>query len=218
MTENHCVPENRARETRSWGDEVGRRAPNYLTLLRFLLVPFFVAVLIDPTPSTNLWAPALFVVAAVTDWLDGYLARIFQAESILGKLLDPPADKVLVMSALVMMAGEPGGARVPPWMVVVLLSREMVVTGLRSLAAVKRVVVPASEASKHKTAWTMIAIVFLLIDRPYELFGIVVDFHLSGIVFLWIALALSVYSGFLYAHALRALFSDTELNSPSITE
>lgn len=207
-----------AKTSRSWGDEVGRRAPNFLTLLRFLLVPVFVLILIDPTPSSNLWATLLFILAALTDWLDGYLARLFQAESILGKLLDPLADKVLVMSALVMMAGEPGGSRVPPWMVVVLLSREMIVTGLRSLAAVKRVVVPASEPAKHKTAWTMIAIVFLLVDRPYEIFGTVVDFHLSGLVFLWIALILAVYSGFLYAHALRALFSDTELHSSHITE
>ncbi len=195
-----------AQDQSTWTDEVGKRAPNALTVLRFLIVPVFVLLLIEPTPAKDLWASVIFIFAALTDWLDGYLARLFQAESILGKLLDPLADKVLVAAALVMMAGDPFGARVPPWIVVVLLSREMIVTGLRSLAAVKGLVVPAMEPAKHKTAWTMIAIVFLLIDRPYEILGVLVNFHIAGMVFLAIALVLSVYSGLLYAKQLRNLF------------
>jgi CDP-diacylglycerol--glycerol-3-phosphate 3-phosphatidyltransferase len=190
----------------TWTNSVGRRAPNILTLCRFAAVPFFVLLLVNPTPARNLWAVGVFVFAALTDWLDGYLARAYQAESILGKLLDPLADKVLVMAALVMLAGDPNGARVPPWMVVVLLSREMIVTGLRSLAALKGVVVQASDPAKHKTAWTMVAIVFLLVDRPAKVVGVPVDFHFSGICFLVIALVLSVYSGLLYAFSLRKMF------------
>ena len=113
-----------------------------------------------PRPQSNLWATAIFIIASLTDWLDGYIARLYQAETILGTLLDPLADKVLVMAALVMLAAAPSGPRVAAWMVVVLLAREFLVTGLRSLAAVKGTVVPASRWAKHKTAWTLIAIIF----------------------------------------------------------
>lgn len=91
-------------------------------------------------------------------------------------------------------------------MVVVLLGRELLVTGLRSLAAVQGTVVPASYWAKHKTAWTMIAIFFLLIDEPYEIWGVLVNFHLSGMIFLWLALFLSVWTGADYAVKLRKMF------------
>lgn len=189
-----------------WSDEVGKRAPNILTGLRFLLVPVFVILLIDPTPPASLWATIIFIFAALTDWLDGYLARLYHAESILGTVLDPLADKILVMAALVMLTAVPEDQRVPAWMVVVLLSREMIITGLRSLAAIQSIVVPASELAKHKTAWTFIAIVSLLIGDTYEIFGHVIDFHLAGMVFLWIALVLAIVSGFEYGVRLRKIF------------
>ena len=189
-----------------WRNTIGKRAPNFLTLLRFLAVPFFVFLMIDPTPQSSLWATGIFLFAAVTDWLDGYLARLFHAESILGKLLDPLADKILVMAALVMLAALPSGERIPAWIVVVLLAREMVITGLRSVAAIKGVVMQASESAKHKTAWTFIAIFSLLIGEPYDFFGMLVDFHAAGMVFLWIALFLSVWSALSYAVNLRAIF------------
>ena len=189
-----------------WVDEIGRRAPNILTWLRILAVPVFVILLIDPTPQSNLWATVIFIVASVTDWLDGYLARIYKAESILGTLLDPLADKILVTAALVMLAAIPSGARVPAWMVVVLLSRELVVTGLRSLSALQGAMVPSSRWAKHKTSWTLLAIACLLIDEPYQVFGSLVDFHASGMVFLWIALFYSVATGADYCISLRKLF------------
>ncbi len=190
----------------NWSDEVGKRAPNILTLFRILCVPVFVFLLIDPTPTGSLWATAIFVVASVTDWLDGFLARIYKAESILGTLLDPLADKILVTAALVMLAAVPMEPRVPAWIVVVLLAREMVVSGLRSMAAIKGIVVSASRFAKHKTAWTMLAIVFLLVDHPYEIFGLLVNFHFCGMVFLWVALLFSVGTGLSYAIRLRSLF------------
>ncbi|MCC6220919.1 MAG: CDP-diacylglycerol--glycerol-3-phosphate 3-phosphatidyltransferase, partial [Deltaproteobacteria bacterium] len=170
-----------------WTREVGRRAPNLITVLRLLAVPVFVILLVDPTPQSSIWATVIFIFASITDWLDGYLARLFHAESILGTLLDPLADKILVMAALIMLSSIKTEPFVPAWMVVLLLSREMVVTGLRSIASIKGTVVAASRWAKHKTAWTMVAIVFLLIREPYEVFGILVDFHFSGMVFLWIA-------------------------------
>ncbi len=200
-----------------WSDEVGKRAPNILTGLRFLAVPVFVFLLVDPSPGRDLWACALFLAATFTDWLDGYLARIYQAESILGKMLDPLADKILVTAALVMLAADPSGARVPAWMVVVLLSREFIVTGLRSIASLKGVIVEASRWAKHKTAWTFLAIVCLLVNAPYNIFGMLIDFQRAGYVFLWIAVIFSVGTGAHYAVTLRRMFwePDAEPQTPA---
>lgn len=177
--------------------------PNLITALRFLLVPVFVILMLKPTPDRMTWSAIIFLFASVTDWLDGYLARIYEAESILGKLLDPLADKVLVLAALVMLAVHPDGARVPAWMVIVLLSREFLVMGLRSLAAVKGTVVAASYWAKHKTAWTLVALICLLVDKTYTLVGLDINFHLVGTIAIWGALFLSLWSGWQYAHRLR---------------
>lgn len=163
-------------------------------------------LLIEPSPQMGVWAMAIFVIASFTDWLDGYIARLYDAQSILGTLLDPLADKILVMSALVMLCAVPTQPRVPAWIVVALLAREFMVTGLRSLAAIQGVVVPASELAKHKTAWTFIAIICLLIKEPYEIYDTLIDFHLSGMIFLWIALFFSLVSGGQYAVNLRKVF------------
>lgn len=187
--------------------EMGKKLPNLLTLLRILAVPLFVFLLIDPSPSTRLWATSIFVFASVTDWLDGYLARLYQAESILGTMLDPLADKILVMAALVMLAAIPdaiqGHPKVPAWIVVCLLAREFVVTGLRSLAAVQGVVVPASKLAKYKTASTMLAIFCLLLDEVYPVFGLEINFYQVGTISLWISLLLSLWSGVEYGRLLR---------------
>lgn len=190
----------------NWSDDVGRRVPNILTFLRILAVPVFVILLIDPTPQANLWATGIFVVASITDWLDGYIARIYKAESILGTLLDPLADKVLVMAALVMLAAGTEEPRVPAWIVVCILGREFLVSGLRSLAAVKGAVTPASRWAKHKTAWTMLSIAFLLVREPYVVFGHLINFHLAGMVFLYLALFFTVWTGADYAIKLRKNF------------
>ena len=185
-----------------------KRLPNVLSILRILVVPLFVMLLVSPTPQSRLWACAIFIVASITDWLDGVIARMYKAESILGTLLDPLADKVLVMAALVMLAASPHEPRLPAWIVVVLLSREFLVTGLRSLAAIKGIVVPASVLAKHKTAWTLLAIIFLLVDEPYFVFGVLVHFHSAGMCFIWVALLLSVVTGIDYAIRLREVFEE----------
>ncbi|MFN8389479.1 MAG: CDP-diacylglycerol--glycerol-3-phosphate 3-phosphatidyltransferase [Bdellovibrionota bacterium] len=198
--------EKTAEPSSHWSDEVGKRAPNILTFLRLLAVPIFVWLLIRPTPQTSLWATAIFIIASLTDWLDGYIARIYKAESVIGTLLDPVADKILVMAALVMLAASQPEPRIPAWIVVCLLAREFLVSGLRSLAAVRGTVVAASRFAKHKTAWTMLAVVFLLVDGSYHIFGALVDFHFYGMVFLWIALFFSVFTGLDYAVKLRKMF------------
>lgn len=185
---------------------MGRRVPNILTFVRILLVPVFVWLMSDATPTRTTYAAVVFLIASVTDWMDGYIARLFKAESIIGVLLDPIADKVLVTAALVMLAASTGDSRIPAWIVVFLLAREFLVSGLRSLAGLKGVVVPASLAAKYKTAFTLLAIMFLLLpfsilvgETPYPC-------HYLGMIALYVALALSLYSGFDYAVKLRKLF------------
>jgi CDP-diacylglycerol--glycerol-3-phosphate 3-phosphatidyltransferase len=152
-----------------------------------------------------LCSAAVFLLASVTDWLDGYIARAYDAESILGKLLDPLADKILVMSALVMLAAHPMGPKVPTWVVVILLAREFLVMGLRSLAAVKGSVVAASYWAKQKTGWTLAGITCLLIDRSYAFLGLELNFHFIGTLLIFLALILSVVSGTQYALRFKRL-------------
>jgi CDP-diacylglycerol---glycerol-3-phosphate 3-phosphatidyltransferase len=187
-------------------EDMGKKLPNLLTLLRIIAVPIFVLLLVSPSPSSRLTATIIFVIASITDWLDGYIARLYKAESILGTLLDPLADKVLVMSALVMLSAVPSEPRVPAWMVVALLARELLVTGLRSLAAVKGIVVAASNSAKWKTAVTLLAIFFLLVAEPYSVLGVEWNFFRIGMFFLWISLILSLSSGMDYAIKLKNLF------------
>jgi len=164
-------------------------------------------MLVEPTPQSSIWAALIFILASLTDWLDGYLARLYHAESILGTLLDPLADKILVMAALVMLSASPIEPRVPAWLVVLLLAREILVSGLRSLAAIQgRTVVSASASAKHKTFWMMLALIFLLVRGPYELLAVKIDFFQIGMLLLWLSLVLSLYSGIEYAVRLRKLF------------
>lgn len=184
--------------------------PNALTMMRVLVVPVFVVLLVRPSPKDNLLACAIFIVAALTDWLDGYLARKLKAESVFGALFDPLADKLLVMAALIMLAADPQGSRVPAWMVVALLGRDFIISSLRALAASRGIVVAASRLAKHKTAWTMLAITFLLVGAPYEVFSVYINFQSIGLFILWIALCFSIYSGVEYFFNLRGLFSKVE--------
>src|SRR5262245_55607250 len=122
--------------------------PNILTFLRLALIPLFVVLMIDPNPELTHAATLVFIIAAFTDYLDGVLARKFSAVSEFGKLADPLADKILVMAALVMLVAQRsdvyGEPWVPGWMVVLILAREIWVTGLRAVAASRGVIVAAS--------------------------------------------------------------------------
>ena len=171
------------------------------------MVPFFVFLLIRPTNDDMLWAALVFLIASITDWLDGFIARLYEAESILGKLLDPLADKILVMAALVMLSAfvKPDGSNyISAWLVVILLGREFLVTGLRSVAAVKGTVVAASNLAKYKTALTMVSIILLLL-APQEYLNI--NLYNIGIYLLWLATAVSIISGMQYAVSLRRFLS-----------
>lgn len=162
-----------------------------LTFFRIALIPVLVLLLISPSELTSFISVLVFSVASITDWLDGYLARKMNIVTNLGKFLDPIADKLLVAAALVMLVGL---GRVPSWMVVVIIGREIAVTGLRSIASSEGIIIAASDLGKGKMIFQISALIGLLLH--YQYFGL--DFHAVGIFLLWIALALTTWSGFDY--------------------
>src|SRR5512142_268240 len=174
--------------------------PNLLTMGRIAVIPLVILLLDRGKPSDCLWAAIVYSVAAFTDLLDGYLARKLQVVSVLGKFLDPLADKLLVMAALVWMV--PMG-RIPEWAVVLLLGREISITGLRSIASSEGVVIAAGEGGKSKTALQMIGIIALIVGYPYHLslgpldLG-VVDLIVVGRTLVYISLVFSIVSAFQY--------------------
>ncbi|MBW2733531.1 MAG: CDP-diacylglycerol--glycerol-3-phosphate 3-phosphatidyltransferase [Deltaproteobacteria bacterium] len=180
--------------------------PNILTMLRVALIPA-VLVFIDNESALRCFiACLLYGVSAFTDFLDGYLARRSQQVTLLGKFLDPLADKILVMATLVWMV--PMG-RIDAWVVVLLLAREFAVTGLRSIASSQGLVISARQWGKDKTALQMVGILCLIVHFRYPVFGTdyYADFHQVGIYTIYISLVLSVFSAVeylqLFANALR---------------
>ena len=170
--------------------------PNSLTLFRIGLVPVLVVLLMDPDPGPRVLAGLCFLVACVTDFFDGWLARRHGITTTLGQLLDPLADKLIVAAAVIMLAAMPPEPRVPAWMAVVIVLRELAVTGLRGIASHGGVLMPAEELGKYKTIFQMFAIEALLVHYAYPLPGttLVIDFHAGGMLFLWVALVLAVWS------------------------
>jgi CDP-diacylglycerol---glycerol-3-phosphate 3-phosphatidyltransferase len=147
-------------------------------------------------------AAAVFFAATITDFLDGYIARNYGSGTNLGKFLDPLADKLIVMAALVMLAGMPRSPRVPAWIVVVLVARELVITGLRAIAAAEGKIIAADELGKYKMALQCIALQGLLIHYTY----FHIEFFAAGLFILWIAMVVSVWSAVDYIVKARDVF------------
>ncbi len=164
---------------------------NYLTVARVALIPLLVTTLFFKGQVAAFIAALIFITASITDWLDGYMARKYKTVSSFGKFLDPLADKLLVMSAMIMLIPL---ERIPAWMVVVILGREMAITGLRGIASEQGIVIAASGLGKYKTGFQIAALIGLLLH--YEYYGI--DFHRLGMVLLWIALIFTLWSGYDY--------------------
>lgn len=162
-------------------------APNMLTLIRIILTPLMVFLLFQKEPFWDWMAGIVFIVAAITDFFDGYLARSQQNITIYGKLLDPLADKFLVVSALIMLQEL---HRIHPVFVILLVCRELAITGLRALASAEGLIIAASPSAKWKTASQMVAIPLLIIYQ--KVLGIPLD--VLGIVLLYFSLALSLWS------------------------
>lgn len=177
--------------------------PNRLTLSRIMMIPIFILLLSLPLdwgtwdigaadlPIAHFIAALIFIIAAGTDWIDGYYARKFNLVTNLGKFMDPLADKLLVSAALILLI-EMGLA--PAWVVIIIISREFAVTGLRLVAAGEGIVLAAGKMGKLKTATQMIAIAVLLLHNfPFAY----IDFPF-GIIMLYIALFFTVVSGIDY--------------------
>lgn len=168
--------------------------PNTLSLIRVFLAPLvllFLSLRIDKPIASFLpevsWgdaiAAAVFIIASLTDAFDGYIARRYKLVTTLGKFIDPLADKVLVIAAMLALI-ELG--RLPAWIVMVIITREFIVTGLRLVAAAEGVVIAASKGGKLKTVCQIIALIMLILKIP------------GGMILMWLAMILTVWSGMDY--------------------
>ena len=172
--------------------------PNKLTTFRVILIPFFVFFLLTDFVAGSKWiATVLFCAASITDFLDGHIARKYNLVTNFGKFMDPLADKLLVCSALICLIALD---RIPAWIVIVIISREFIISGFRLIAAENGVVIAANYWGKFKTVSQMIMIILLLID----LGGV---FDILEQIFIWLSLALTVISLITYIWQNRSVLS-----------
>jgi CDP-diacylglycerol--glycerol-3-phosphate 3-phosphatidyltransferase len=175
--------------------------PNKLTLFRIATVPIIVILLLFPTEVCTFIAALLFSAAAITDYLDGFIARKRGLVSTLGKVMDPIADKLLVSSAFIMLTSL---GWIPAWVVCIIIGRELAVTGLRNIIAEKGEDISASNLGKYKTGFQIAAIIPLMIHYPT--WGL--NVQAIGTPFLWGALAFTIWSGADYFVRSRTLFQN----------
>jgi CDP-diacylglycerol--glycerol-3-phosphate 3-phosphatidyltransferase len=167
--------------------------PNLLSISRIVAVPIFIILMLEPSPVRALLAGIVFSLASATDWLDGHLARKWGQVTKIGKLLDPIADKILIMSALVILV-EIRSDVVPAWIAIVIIGREFAVTGLRAIASSENIIIPAETVGKYKVGAQITAVLALLLD-----------YYLTnewlrdlGSLAIWIAMILALYSAIHY--------------------
>jgi len=172
--------------------------PNHLSILRLMLIPLVVICLYFPGRTGSFLAALLFGLAAVTDLLDGFYARRYGVVTTLGKFLDPLADKLLVSATMIMLVTL---NRIPAWVVMVIIARELAVTGLRSIAAVEGQVIEASALGKYKFIFQSVTLICLCLHYEY----LQINFHVVGMVFLWVALVLTLCSGWTYFRITKKL-------------
>jgi CDP-diacylglycerol--glycerol-3-phosphate 3-phosphatidyltransferase len=170
--------------------------PNLLSFFRIAIVPVLVYLLTFSDRFSALLAAFLFLVASLTDYFDGYLARRNRTVSNLGKILDPLADKLMIVAVLIMLAAmdRPGEPGVPAWLVVVIVARETAVTILRGIALAEGVVMAAEDLGKYKFILQAMAVFALLVHYPY----LGIDFYVAGIYFLLLAAVVGLWSGVNY--------------------
>jgi len=173
--------------------------PNVLTYGRIAAVPVLAGLIMNGSNAGRWLALAIYIVAAVTDFFDGYLARIWQQQSALGRMLDPIADKVLVSVVLLALAanGELSGGHL--WAAIIITAREVLVSGLREFLSELRVSVPVTQIAKWKTTVQLIAVGFLIAGPAGD--AVVPFTTTAGLVMLWIAAALTLYTGYDYFRA-----------------
>ncbi len=191
--------------------------PNKLTISRFIFTIAFLAVMFSEMRFHETIALALFVAGGVSDFLDGYIARRHKLITNFGILMDPLADKIMVCSAFIAFVGL---KLMPAWMVVIIVARELAITGLRLLAVSKQVVLAAEGYGKHKTISQIVAIIAILVGLSYRQWGAwgtsIFGFEILGAPWLsrftqfsiWVAVGLTFISGWLYLWRNRALYLD----------
>ena len=190
--------------------------PNLLTMGRVAIIPLVLVLLDRGTPRDCIWAALVYSTAAVTDLIDGYVARRWNIVTVLGKFLDPLADKLLVMATLVWMV--PMG-RIPGWAVVLLLAREISITALRSIASSEGVIIAAGGGGKAKTALQMVGILLLIIGYPYTLsigplsLGLV-DLVRVGRALVYLSLVFSAISAVQYVALFARAIDEKEKREP----
>lgn len=165
--------------------EESMNLPNKLTIFRVILIPFFIIALLVPgIPAGNWIALAIFIVASLTDLLDGKIARKYNLVTNFGKFMDPLADKLLVCSALICLVEL---SRIPSWMVVIIIAREFTISGFRLIAADNGVVIAASYWGKFKTVSQMFMLILLIADLGGA-------FNMIAQVLIWVSLVLTIVS------------------------
>lgn len=158
--------------------------PNKLTIFRVILIPFFVVLLLFDITAYDKWiALAIFIVASLTDFLDGHIARKYNLVTNFGKFMDPLADKLLVCSAMICMVEL---SRIPAWVVIIIIAREFIISGFRLVASDNGVVIAASYWGKFKTTFQILMICLMIADLP--LLALVTQ------IVMWVAVALTVVS------------------------
>ncbi len=176
-------------------------APNLITIFRMALIPVYLGFLASESRPNSYWAAIIFSIAAASDWVDGWLARISNKITTLGKFLDPLADKLIVLSGLIMLVRL---GRVPVWVVVLILARELLISGLRTLAASEGLVIQANQGGKWKTSLQLTGIIALMVHYHYAIDWLVLpeplvtNFHICGTVMLYLSLVPSLASGVSY--------------------
>lgn len=173
--------------------------PNSLTYFRLLCIPLVIFCLYFDGRWASFFAAFFFGMAFVTDILDGFFARKYGEVTVLGKFLDPLADKILVLLTLIMLISI---GRVPAWMVMLIIAREIAVTGLRGIAVSEGIVIQASPLGKYKTIFQASATIALCLHYDY----FTIDLHSVGMVLFWIALLLTLWSGWDYFKGFYRVF------------
>ena len=187
-------PSHRAQRRKSLREDAVN-LPNLLTMGRVAAIPLVLWLMWQDTRVTNFWAMITYSLAAVTDFIDGWLARRMGLTSLLGKFLDPLADKLIVLATLVLMVEQ---GRVPAWAVIVIAARELSVTALRTIAMSEGMEIGASRGGKDKTAVQMVAVLTLILHDAYYMdFGFyagVVDMNAVGLALLYLSVIFTITS------------------------
>ena len=175
--------------------------PNWLTIIRIIMVPFMILCYYFGGPNWNIYAAIIFIVASLTDLVDGYLARKWKQVTTFGKLMDPMADKILFMAALIIVVE---WGKVQAWVAIILLAREFIISAFRLVAAEKGVVMAAGTIGKWKTVAQLVGISFILLDNiGFKALGIPL-----GEILVYISVALSIWSCIEYIYTNREVMKE----------